>query len=576
MRVLILCLLALTLSAEDYVLGPDSRSQAGVPKGAVTKYTWSSSKIFPGTARDYWVYVPAEYDSTKPACVMIFQDGAGFVKEDGAWRVPIVLDNLIYQRAMPVTIGIFIDPGVTGNRYNRSYEYDGLGDRYARFLLEEILPEVAKRYKLSTDANDRALAGSSSGGIASFTAAWERSEAFHRVLSFVGSFTNLRGGDSYINLIRKTESKPLRVFLQDGTKDQSIYSGSWYQANQAVAASLEYAGYDVKFVMGSEGHNAKHGGAILPDALRWLWRDYPKPIEAGLAASGERRAITEILDPGSDWEVAGDGYQFAEGPAVGRDGSVYFCDAEASKIYRIGLDGKISLFKEDTGGATGLMFGPDGRLYAAESKRKRIVAYSPDGKLDVLEEGVEANDLAVTTQGRVYFSEPPNERVWLIDAAKRKRIVFDRVKDGNLLLPNGVRALPDESSLAVADTVGRSAWSFRFGQDGSLVSGEPFYHLEIPDDEARGPLRSGADGLTFDEQGFAYFATALGVQICDQAGRVVGIIRRPGTKDISNLVFRGADMQTLYATAIDKIYRRHLRRKGVYPWQPVALPKPRL
>jgi gluconolactonase len=150
MRVLILCLLALTLSAEDYVLGPDSRSQAGVPKGAVTKYTWSSSKIFPGTARDYWVYVPAEYNGAKPACVMIFQDGAGFVKEDGAWRAPIVLDNLIHQGAMPVTIGIFIDPGVTGNRYNRSYAYDGLGDRYARFLLEEFLPEVAKRYNLST------------------------------------------------------------------------------------------------------------------------------------------------------------------------------------------------------------------------------------------------------------------------------------------------------------------------------------------------------------------------------------------------------------------------------------------
>jgi gluconolactonase len=246
------------------------------------------------------------------------------------------------------------------------------------------------------------------------------------------------------------------------------------------------------------------------------------------------------------------------------------------RFNRIGLDGKISLFKEDTGGATGLMFGPDGRLYAAESKRKRVVAYSSTGKVSILEQGIEANDLAVTTKGLVYFSEPPNQRVWLIDPRKGKRIVFDRAKDGNILLPNGVRVLPDESGLAVADTVGRSAWSFRFGQDGSLLNGQPFYHLEIPDDETRGPLRSGADGLTFDEQGFAYFATGLGVQICDQPGRVVAIIRRPGEKDISNLVFGGADMQTLYATAIDKIYRRHLRRKGVYPWQPVPLPKPRL
>jgi sugar lactone lactonase YvrE/enterochelin esterase-like enzyme len=550
--------------------------QVSPPKGAVTKYTWAQSKVFPATTRDYWVYVPAQYQASKPACAMIFQDGGGFVKEDGAWRVPAVFDNLIQQGAIPVTIGIFIDPGITQNRYNRSYEYDGLGDRYARFLLDEILPEVSKKYNLSTNPDDRAIAGSSSGGIAAFTAAWERPDAFHRVLSFIGSYTDLRGGDGYINLVRKMEPKPLRVFLQDGTNDLNIYSGSWYMANQSLAKSLDYAGYDVKFEVDSEGHNSKHGAAILPDALRWLWRDHPAPIKASAGGSGDRQFVTQILDPGHDWEIAAQGYKFTEGPAVAPDGSIYFCDAGDSKIYRIDPDNTVTLFKANSGGASGLMFRADGTLLAAEAARKRVVSYAKDGALSVLAQGVAPNDLAVTTAGIVYFTETGNQRVWMIDPKKGKRVVFDRENDGNMLMPNGVRLLPDESGLVVADTESRVAWSFRFLPDGSLIAGEPFYHLEIPDDVAQGPLRSGADGLTFDDQGYAYFATKLGVQICDQPGRVVGVIRRPGNDDISNLVFGGPDMQTLYATAGGTVYRRHLRRKGVLPWQPVSLPKPQL
>lgn len=302
------------LGAEDYPLGPDSELHAGVPKGTVTKHQWTS-QIFPGTVRDYWVYVPAEYYPGKPACVMIFQDGGGYIAENGRWRVPIVFDNLINKREMPPVIGIFIDPGVLParasdqqNRYNRSFEYDALGDRYARFLIEEMLPEVGKSYNLSNDPNDRAIAGSSSGGIAAFTAAWNRPDAFRRVLSFIGSFTNLRGGDVYPSLIRKTEPKPLRVFLQDGKNDLNLYSGSWYIGNQDVASALEYAGYDSTFVVGTEGHNGKHGSAILPDALRWLWRDYPKPI-AKSRGGGERHFVTEILDPDSDWQVVSQGHK---------------------------------------------------------------------------------------------------------------------------------------------------------------------------------------------------------------------------------------------------------------------------
>jgi gluconolactonase len=510
---------------------------------------------------------------------MVFQDGGGFVSETGAWRVPVVFDNLIRQGAMPVTIGIFIDPGVTTAaspdqqpRFNRSYEYDGLGPRYAGFLIDEILPEVAKRYRISSDPNDRAIAGSSSGGIAAFTAAWERPDAFRRVLSFVGSFTNLRGGDVYADLIRKMEPKPLRVFLQDGIADQEIYSGSWYLANQEMARSLEYAGYDVNFVIGSEGHNARHGGAILPEALRWLWRDYPARIEAGKGGKEARHFITEILDPQHDWELAGEGYDDAEGLAVDREGSVYFCDAGASKIYKIAAGGKPVLFKENTGGARSIMFGADGRLYAAERGRKQVVAYEPGGRVTVLESGVEPVDLAVTSKGVVYFTEPARDGLWRIDAKGSHHVLAQEIFQA----PVGVGVNPDESLLVVSDHVGRSTWSFHIEPDGSLSNGEPFYHPELPDSVPDGPLRPGADAMTFDDQGFVYIATAPGIQICDQPGRVVGIIRHPGPQRARNVVFGGPDLRTLYVTAGGKVYQRRLRRKGVFPWEPVKLPRPQL
>jgi enterochelin esterase family protein len=277
-----LAVLSAAVAAEDYKLGADSMPREGVPQGDVTKYHWSS-KIFPGTERDYWIYVPKQYDPGKPACVMVFQDGGGYVNTNtnGQWRVPIVFDNLIAKKEMPVTIGIFINPGDVPPaeqgqkpRSNRSFEYDSLGDQYARFLLEEILPEAGKKYNLTKDPEGRAIAGISSGGICAWTVAWERPNDFRKVLSAVGSFTNIRGGHNYQAMIRKTEKKPIRIFLQDGANDLDNLHGNWPLANQEMAAALKFMGYDYKFEFGTEGHNAKHGGAILPDSLRWLWRGY--------------------------------------------------------------------------------------------------------------------------------------------------------------------------------------------------------------------------------------------------------------------------------------------------------------
>jgi enterochelin esterase-like enzyme len=269
------------VAPEPYAPGPDSQRKAGVPAGRVEgPFTWRS-RIFEGTMREYWVYVPAQYDGSKPAAVMVFQDGHKYVNTEQEYRVPIVFDNLIHAGEMPVTIGIFVNPGHVGDTFpenrwratNRSVEYDTLSPRYASFLLEELLPEVATKYRLSDDPERRAIAGASSGGICAFTVAWERPDAFRKVVSHIGSFTNIRGGHVYHAQIRKTPPKPIRVFLQGGSADLDNEHGNWPLANQEMAAALRFAKYDHRFEYGVGAHTHHHGGAILPDTLRWLWRD---------------------------------------------------------------------------------------------------------------------------------------------------------------------------------------------------------------------------------------------------------------------------------------------------------------
>lgn len=274
-------LLAQTPAGTDtYTLGPDSMRQEGVPQGRVEGPFVFKSQVFPGTIREYWVYVPAQYDGSTPAAVMVFQDGHKYVNTAEEYRVPTVFDNLIHRKEMPVTIGIFVNPGHLGDTFpenrwrasNRSVEYDTVSDAYARFLLDELLPEVGRTYRLTGDPEMRAIAGASSGGICAFTVAWERPDAFRKVLSHIGSFTNIRGGHVYPALIRKTDNKPLRVYLQDGSNDLDNQHGNWPLANQQMAAALKFKQYDYRFDYGDGGHTHKHGGATLPDALRWLWR----------------------------------------------------------------------------------------------------------------------------------------------------------------------------------------------------------------------------------------------------------------------------------------------------------------
>jgi len=296
-------LLAARLTAapvdDVYLLGADSEVHPGVPQGTVTGWEKLPSEAYPGTLHDFCVYVPAQYDPAVPASLMIFQDGHAWALATGELRAPTVLDNLIYRREMPVTIAVFINPGRRPDQpeasskdwgdksTNRSQEYNSLDDKYAHVIVDELLPVLAKRYTLSTNPDDRAIAGASSGAIAAFTVAWHRPDQFHKVLSTIGSFVNLRGGHAYPDLIRAGERKPLRVYLLDGVNDNRGVRGGaaessydperdWHAQNIRMLAALTEKGYDVNYCWGIGTHSQKQAGAELPEMLRWLWRDYPR------------------------------------------------------------------------------------------------------------------------------------------------------------------------------------------------------------------------------------------------------------------------------------------------------------
>ncbi len=564
-------------STENYPVHPDSVAQPGVPKGEVMKFTFENSKIFPGTWREYWVYVPAQYSPDKPACVYVNQDGV-------QWNAPVVFDNLIQKKEMPVTIGVFVmhgrvrapeytartnanDPKDTNSaidRFNRSFEYDGLGDNYARFILDEILPEVEKQktadgraIRLSKSGNDRAIGGSSSGAIAAFTAAWERPDAFSRVFSAIGTYVGLRGGDEYHSLIRKIEPKPLRIFLQDGANDQNIYAGDWWMANQTIERALIFAGYEVQHTWGEGGHNGRQGTAIFPDVMRYLWKDYPNPIKAG---ESKNVYLKDLLIPGEGWQLVSEGYRFTEGPATNTKGEVFFNDVSNSKTYKINLDGKVSEFVTDTKRRDGQNFGPDGKLYQVTVGELKITAYTPDGKSTMIAEGFKGNDIVVANNGNIYATNPNTApepgKVWLIKPSGEKIVV-----DTGLTFPNGVTLSPDQTLLYVADSRSHWVYSYQIQADGTLAHKQKYFWLHKPDSaEDAAP-----DGMRVDRDGRLYVATKMGIQISDQMGRVNAIIPTPNGK-VANLTFGGENFDTLFAMCGDKVYKRKLKVKGAFGW----------
>jgi enterochelin esterase-like enzyme len=297
-----------------YQLGPDSLAQEGVPKGQIRGPFTLPSQAYPGTSHTYFVYVPAQYDPAVPASLMIFNDGQALMASEGDVRAQNVMDNLIYRREIPVMIGVFINPGRRpdqpeptlsdwGDRNtNRPTEYNSLDDRYPRVIVDELLPVIYKEYNISKDPEQHGIGGASSGAIAAFTVAWERPNDFRKVLSTVGSFVNIRGGHAYADLVRKTDRKPIRVFLQDGRNDNRgagrdgkyDETRDWFLQNVRLMRALTEKGYEVNYAWGMNRHGQKMGGAIMPEMMRWLWRDHAVSVDA---TDTEERSFHEPAVP---------------------------------------------------------------------------------------------------------------------------------------------------------------------------------------------------------------------------------------------------------------------------------------
>jgi gluconolactonase len=585
--------LAILLAAElvyagEYAMGPDSQPQVGVPRGSVAKYELEAGTFYPGTPHTYSIYVPARYDAAKPTPFMIFLDGELFLSNSE--RLPVVLDNLIATHDLPPLIGIFVDPGTlpavsdqSQSRAERIFEYDSLSDRYSHFLLEELIPEVAKKYNLSKNPDDRALCGVSTGAVGAFMAAWNRPDQFHRVLSFIGTYVAMKGADALPALIRKTEPKPIRVFLQDGKNDHIVpaepygtyFAGSWPINNQLMFEAFESAGYDAKLVMGDGGHDIEQAAAIMPEALRWLWRGYPEPIVVHVPAAmtqpgwDPRGKVYSAVSVDKPWQQIGEGYGSVASPTADHEGNVFFSDLAASRIYEADPNGRVTLFKDHAMGARALRVGPDGRLYASQPAFKRIVVYGPGGDEKVVAQNAEANDIAITAKASLYFADAVHKTVGYIDAKRRVRIVYN---GGEIALPSGVALSPDQAMLIVTDRQARFSWSFQIAPDGSLIHGEPFYRLEMPE----AGWMSGVQGVIEDSAGQVYFATPVGIQFCEANGRVAGILNPPEPGAISDLAFAGKNLDWLYVAEGGKLFRRSVKVTGAAVGAPAKPPKPPL
>ena len=334
-----------------------------------------------------------------------------------------------------------------------------------------------------------------------------------------------------------------------------------------MLSALEYAGYDVRYEWGDGEHNSKHATVIFPDVLRWLWRDWPAPVKANPEGKSSQD-VFQILIPGEEWKLVSEGHRNADGPAVSATGELFFTDPASNRIHKVELDGKVRVFAENTNGVSGLMFGPDGRLYAGASRSRQIVAYDASGKPQVLAEEAPANDLAVNVKGDLYFTDSANKKVWFLPKGGKPRVV-----DEGIDFPNGVLLSPDQTLLYVADYNGQLSWAFQIQPDGSLTHKQRYFYVHMPD----AAVRSGADGMAVDSEGRVYIATPLGVQVFDQIGKCHAIIPPPQSGSFTNVEFGGPDMDEMYVTNGDKVFKRKTKAKGVLSWRPpIKPPVPRL
>ena len=536
-------------SYEPPVIKPET-----ILKGRIENFTFSKSAIFPGTVRQATVFIPAQYDGSKPACVYIKTDGFNPIEQT-------LLETMIAAKEIPVVIGVFVRPGElpptvknTLGRRNRCLEYDGVGESNVRFLVDELLPFVAKEYglKLSNSGNDRCIAGGSSGGIAAFNAAWERPDAFSRVYANSGSFVAFRGGHEFPTLVRKFEAKPIRAFLTTGMRDMENCAGDWFLLDQEMDKALKFSGYDYSFRIINGGHVAGYYD-YFREAMSYLWKGWPEPVKAGSSAP----RVRDVILGDEPWRLVAKDRRDVRGPATNASGEVYFVEAGLDKIERIDLNGEIHEYLSKSDQADGLTFGADGRLYSVSSETGKILAYDASGKAIMIAEGIRGRHLLAIPGGGLYATDNGDKpgdsgSVWFVKDGKKTRV------DTGLKYATGLAYRPDGWLLSAAD--GRSKWvySYQINGDGTLMNKERFFWLHVPDWEDD----AGAESVCYAGEGQMLVATRWGIQICADDGPTQAILPTPDRARVVGVCLGGRDRDTLFAFCGDKIWKRKVRIHG--------------
>ena len=548
---------AATAETPKYV-APEIKPEA-VLKGQIKQTKFNDSKIFPGTERDVTVFIPAQYDGSKPACVYVKFDGYNPGEKP-------LMEEMIATKEMPVTIGVFVRPGnlpapvkgTTGRR-NRDFEYDGVSDNNVRFLTEELLPFVAKEFdlKLSNSGNDRCIAGGSSGGIAAFAAAWNRPEAFSRVYAGSGSFVAFRGGHEFPTLVRKTEAKPIRAFLTTGTHDMENCAGDWFLLDQEMDKALKFSGYDYVFRIINGGHVAGYMDNWR-EAMAYLWKGWPEPVRAGPSAP----RVQDVILPGESWQLVAQNLNGARGPASNAKGEVFFTEA-GNKIDRIGLDGHVRPFVSDAGPVNSLTVGPQGELYSVSTQSGRVERYDSTGKSGTVAEGIRGRYVLAMPDGGLYVtadSEKPGDAGAVYHLKDGKKTLVDT----GLKFPTGLACRPDQWLLAVADGHSKWAYSYQINPDGTLTNKERFFWLHVADWEDD----AAPESVCYAKEGQIFIATNIGIQICADDGPTQVILPLPDHARPIGLCLGGPERDTLFAFTGDKIYKRKLKTHAVGAFDP--------
>ncbi len=541
---------------------PPVLKQEDILAGQIREFKFTTSKVFPGTVRDVTVFIPAQYDASKPACVYVKTDVYNPREKE-------LLERMIAGKEMPVTVGIFVRPGDvpapmqgTLGRRNRDFEYDGISDNNVRFMHEELLPFVAKELNLnlSTDGNDRCISGGSSGGIAAFTAAWNRPDAFSRVYAASGSWVAFRGGHEFPTMVRKFEARPIRSFLTTATRDMENVAGDWYLLDLEMDKALKFSGYDYQFRVIDGPHVAGYG-EHWQEAMAYLWKSWPECVQAGPSAPRAQ----EILIPGEGWQLVAEGFKSTRGPACNAIGEVFFADTSNNRIHRIDVGGNIHEFVADAGQAHCVTVGPDGRVFSISEKSGKLMAYDASGKSSVVMDDILGHSILARPDSSLYVTTNGDKAhgpgsVWLVKDGKKKQV------DDGIKFATGMTYRPDQWLLSVAEGHSKWVYSYQINGDGSLINKERFFHLHVADwdDDA------GAESVCYSVEGRQFIATRSGVQISADDGPTQVILPVPDFSRVTGACLGGKDGDFLYAFCGNKIWKRKVQHHAMGAFTPWA------